>query len=228
MQDRSSAQSGLWRNIRNALLVGAALVLLSVGAAAASNSGSSVTSNVTAMTVPGSPLAGDIVDPMEAPEVVDMANQLGISRTEALQRFDHQGVLVDYVTTVQDDGGFVDFRGPFAEDGALLIVEPGSESRDPFTNAPNGLPVQAASVSAEKRVEAQQQAETAGRSAAGSAYLGVAYDAFENSYTVWVDSTVDAQAKDAIIEAVRSAITSNPKADVTLRTEEAIVDARVG
>ena len=120
------------------------------------------------------------------PEVVDMAEQLGITSAEATKLFAHQGELDDYITSVVGRPEFVDYRGPFAEGGALLIVEPGQASAAVFTDVPPGLSVREAAAPAHEREARLNGLEVAAQRVAGEALLGVVYDPFDNSYTVWV------------------------------------------
>ncbi|MCH8985105.1 MAG: hypothetical protein IIB04_00660 [Acidobacteria bacterium] len=128
--------------------------------------------------------SSDLLDATADPEVVDMAEQLNISREQAIDLFRNQGLLDDFIGTVAANPGFVAYRGPFAKGGALLIVEPGFETNEAFRNPPLGLAVRAAEVSAIQRMAGQREIEIAADSVASASIAGVAYDAFDNSYTV--------------------------------------------
>ncbi len=156
-------------------------------------------------------------DFLEDPEVVVLADDMGISREEALAMLDEQGKSLSYVDTVYSHPGFVDFRGPFGE-GALLVVEPGFEDTAAFLNAPAELQVRAAPTTMDERVAAQQEVEEAAKAAAGSSLIGVAYDVFENSYSFWVKPDAWSAALEAGIEQeTTSRLRSNKTATISVK-----------
>lgn len=167
--------------------------------------------------------SSDLLDATADPEVVDMAEQLNISREQAIDLFRNQGLLDDFVGAVALDPGFVAYRGPFAAGSALLIVEPGFETREAFRNPPPGLLVREAEVSANERAAGQGEVQTASEMVAATSFVGVVYDAFDNSYTVWIESGTLTPTMGADIDmAVASLLVSN--SSTTVQVKEVAAD----
>ncbi len=181
------------------------------------------------LTAPSTTIPSDgdterpVEDPREAPEVLGAAEDLGISVDEVIDLFTMESEHIAFATSLVDHPGFVDFRGPHAEGGSLLVVEPGFEADAAFRNPPEGLTIQASAIQAAKRDMALREAEDAAMDVAGPAFWAVDYDVFDNAYRVWVKpGTLTAELGAAISTQTPPRLTNNPEATVVAEeTEEA-------
>ncbi len=151
---------------------------------------------------------------VSAPEVAGLAEAMDMSLDQAAEMLELQGELDAFIEPLSRAPEFVDYRGPFAEEGALLIVEPGAENL--FSDLPQGLAVRPAELNRGDRAVAQDEAETLARVAADSAYRDVSYDPFDNSYTVWVVAGSRTTALASRLESDLAHLETNPGAGVNV------------
>ncbi len=118
-------------------------------------------------------------------EILLIAQLRGMTPEEAAAAMDVETTLLDFAESVRSTPAFVDFMLTRDGSAGILLLEPGTQLTG--GGVPAKVDVRTAARPKAERDALSQEMEAAAKRAAGRSFVGVSYDAFADSYVVWID-----------------------------------------